>query len=372
MSLLAVGAVVVIALGMWLHFQISEWAALQRIPEAVRTELEFLLSHPHLDEARLWKLFSEYYPIDEFLPGIANRDWILLASLVAGAIPLIVMFGFLFSRPLSRQFSTVATAARRVAQGDFSTRLNSSRNAPEEMQLLVTDFNSMTTQLDRYEREIRESSAVIAHELRTPLNAAMGRLQGIMDDVFPCDLNQLTLIHRQLHQLNKLVSDLHLLSLAGAGQLTLSLSEFNLYELVTERLSWFDSQLKQMDISPEVNGLPTLVVTADKDRIGQVFNITFENVLRYASHGRQLMIEFSCSLEAIIIAVKDGGPGFADEELENAFDRFWRAERSRARYSGGSGLGLSIAKAICLAHGGTISANNHAGGGAQITFILPR
>ncbi|WP_306280965.1 HAMP domain-containing sensor histidine kinase, partial [Pantoea sp. Ft+CA_17] len=90
---------------------------------------------------------------------------------------------------------------------------------------------TMTTQLGRYELEVSESSAMIAHELRTPLNAAMGRIQGMIDEVFPRDLAQLEMVHRQLDQLNKLVSDLHLLSLASAGQLTLDKTEFSLEKL---------------------------------------------------------------------------------------------------------------------------------------------
>lgn len=371
MSMLAVGAVIAIALCMWLHFIWFDWITLHRMPEAERAELEFLTSHPHADETRLWQLFSVYYKIEDFLPGIANRDWILLASLVAGAIPFIVMFGFLFSRPLSKQFSTLATAAQRVAQGDFSTRLNASRDAPEEMQCLVSDFNIMTLQLERYEREIRESSAVIAHELRTPLNAAMGRVQGMMDEVFPRDLNQLAMVHRQLHQLNQLVSDLHLLSLAGAGQLTLNKSEFNLHELIIERLSWFDTQFVQSNICPVVTGLPSLLVTADRDRVGQVLNIAFENVVRYAAQGGHLAVDLSSAEAEITIAIRDRGPGFVPGDLDHAFDRFWRAERSRARYSGGSGLGLSIAKAICTAHDGAITARNRVAGGTEISLRLP-
>ncbi len=372
MSLLAVAAVVLIAFGMWLHFFISDRAVLERIPEADRAELQYLQRHPHTDEARLWQLLAEYYPVENFMPGIANRDWLLLATLVAGAIPLIIMFGFWSSRPLSRQFSSVATAARRVAQGDFSTRLSASHNGPEEMQRLVADFNSMTTQLARYEREIGESSAMIAHELRTPLNAAMGRLQGMLDEVFPCDTHQVAMIQHQLQQLNKLVSDLHLLSLAGAGQLALSPSTFDLCELIAERVSWFDAPLRALNIAPEIRAPRSLIITADKDRIGQVLNITLENALRYACQGRYLAIELTCTAQDIVIAIEDAGPGFAEEDLDNAFNRFWRAERSRARYSGGSGLGLSIAKAICVAHGGVISAQNRAGGGAKISLRLPR
>ncbi|MCU1739310.1 MULTISPECIES: cell wall metabolism sensor histidine kinase WalK [unclassified Pseudomonas] len=371
MSLLAIGAVVAIAIGMWLHFMISDWATLHRMPLDVRLEFENLRAHPHLNEARLWELSAQYYNVEDILPGIANKDWFLLASLVVGAIPIIIVCGFMFSRPLSSQFSAVAKAARQVAQGDFITRLPPSGKAPQELQRLVSDFNSMTTQLERYEREVRESSAVIAHELRTPLNAAMGRVQGMIDEVFPHDINQLEMVKRQLGQLNKLVDDLHLLSLARAGQLALDKTEFPLHKLVFERLAWFSTSLKNASIAHVVEVPTHLNIQADRDRMGQVVNILIDNFLRYAVPGGELHISATASENKIVLVCADRGPGFEQKDLDRVFDRFWRAEHSRARHSGGSGLGLSIARAICLAHGGNITADNRSGGGAIICVEIP-
>ncbi|MFS2156120.1 sensor histidine kinase [Pseudomonas sp. Pseusp122] len=370
MSMLAIGAVVAIAFGMWVHFSLVEWAALAQIPPDARTEFEHLQSNPHLNEARLWQLFIQYSPIENFLPGVADNDWLLLASLVIAAIPLILLCGFLFSRSLSSQFSAIAQVARQVAQGNFKTRLPLNPKAPEELQCLIIDFNSMTTQLERYEQEVRESSAVIAHELRTPLNAAMGRVQGMIDDVFPCDINQLEMVRRQLNQLNKLVDDLHLLSLARAGQLVLKKTEFNLKNLIQERLAWFSAPLEAAGVVPIVQLPDTLRLNADRDRIGQVVSIMIDNFLSYAAQGKVLEITASPVDQTVVLSFADRGPGIAAEDCEKVFERFWRAERSRARHSGGSGLGLSIASAICHAHGGSIAVINRTGGGASINVKL--
>ncbi|KEZ66542.1 two-component system sensor protein, partial [Pseudomonas amygdali pv. tabaci str. ATCC 11528] len=242
---------------------------------------------------------------------------------------------------------------------------------PDELQALVSDFNTMTTQLGRYELEVSESSAMIAHELRTPLNAAMGRIQGMIDEVFPRDLAQLEMVHRQLNQLNKLVSDLHLLSLASAGQLTLDKTVFSLEKLVAERLSWFATQLDEAGVVVTIDIPQQLTVNADRDRIGQVVNILVENALRYSAMGGELLIVGRARARSMELTVSDRGPGFGSENLEQVFDRFWRAERSRARYSGGSGLGLSIARAICLEHHGTIGVRNRPGGGSVIRLEIP-
>ncbi|PBP93054.1 two-component sensor histidine kinase [Pseudomonas syringae] len=371
MSMLAVGAVIVIAFCMWLHVTVSDWLTLQAMPADVRMEFLRLQAEPTLDMAKLRELFVEYYPIENLLPGIANKEWWVLAALVSIAIPIIIFFGFLFSRPLSSQFSSIARGARQVAQGDFKTRLPMSTNGPDELQALVSDFNTMTTQLGRYELEVSESSAMIAHELRTPLNAAMGRIQGMIDEVFPRDLAQLEMVHRQLGQLNKLVSDLHLLSLASAGQLTLDKTEFSLEKLVVERLGWFAAPLDEAGVVVTIDIPRKLTVNADRDRIGQVVNILVDNALRYSAMGGELLIVGRASAGRMELSISDRGPGFGPENLEQVFDRFWRAERSRARYSGGSGLGLSIARAICLEHDGTIEVRNRPGGGSVTRLEIP-
>ncbi|MCF5466867.1 sensor histidine kinase [Pseudomonas syringae] len=371
MSMLAVGAVIVIAFCMWLHVTVSDWMTLQAMPVEVRSEFEQLQADPEMNIARLRELFVQYYPIENLLPGIANKEWWVLAGLVMTAIPIVIFFGFLFSRPLSSQFSSIARGARQVAQGDFKTRLPTDSEGPDELQALVSDFNTMTTQLGRYELEVSESSAMIAHELRTPLNAAMGRVQGMIDEVFPRDLEQLEMVHRQLNQLNKLVSDLHLLSLASAGQLTLDKSEFPLQKLVAERLSWFADQLDEANIKVKLDIPQRLSIMADRDRIGQVVNILMDNALRYSALGGELLIVARASARNIELTFSDRGPGFGPDNLEQVFDRFWRAERSRARYSGGSGLGLSIARAICVEHGAHIEVRNRPGGGSVIRLEIP-
>lgn len=371
MSLLAIGAVVVISVCMWINITLADWSFVQHLPPGLREELQQLRADPGLNEPRLRQLVAQYYPLDYFQPAIANHDWLVLVGLVLAAIPIIIACGLWFSRPLSSQFSTIAQGARRVAGGDFLTRLPVHRAAPDELQRLVSDFNSMSTQLERYERDVRESSAVIAHELRTPLNAAMGRVQGMLDEVFPSDAAQLGMVKRQLDQLSKLVDDLHLLSMARAGRLVLERSDFPLMALVAERLAWFEPQLDQAGVRTQVSMTDGLRVHADRDRLGQVINILVDNLLRYAAGGGELNIVACQVQDQVVIEIGDRGPGIEAQHLDSVFDRFWRAERSRARYSGGSGLGLSIARAICQAHGGAMTASNLDEGGTLIRAQFP-
>ena len=369
---LAVGTAIVVGFCMWLRIAIWNAVVMRRMPEPDRIELQQLVADPRHDPHRLVQLVDQYYGLEFVYPQITNGDWLTLAMFVLASVPLIMLFGWSMSRSASRQFSQVTHAAREVARGNFSARAALVAHAPEEFRELALDFNEMTLRLERNEREVRDSSAILAHELRTPLNAAMGRLQGMIDGVFPPDPQQLQRVLGRLDLLHRLVDDMHLLSLARAGRLVLNKNRFQLSELIGECLSWVTPQIEGCAVRVRRQLTLALVVEADRDRLGQVFSILIDNTLRYAADGGRLNIHASSDADRVTIDFSDRGPGIDPEHLPRMFDRFWRAEHSRARHSGGSGLGLSIASAICSAHGGSITAINRKGGGTTVRVTLPR
>ncbi|WP_150574126.1 sensor histidine kinase [Pandoraea aquatica] len=371
MSALAVGAVVTVTLGMWAYFFTMDALAFRRLSPAMQQELMVLRADPDRDPARLWELYRAVFDIDRLLPTLSSPDWLMLAILVVATIAPIVAIGLWVSRPLSRQFTLVAKAARAVSEGDFSSRVSLVSAAPGEVAGLADDFNDMTARLQQYERELRESSVMLSHELRTPLNAAMGRIQGMLDGVMPCDDAQLALVHRQLMQINRLVGDLHLISLARAGQLTLVRRDFSLRDLIAERLEWISPQLQRQAFEVTWNARDDVVVHGDRDRLGQVLSILIDNVMRYAAVGRVLEIDVAVTVRYVTVTVGDRGPGVPSEHLTTMLTRFWRAEHSRSRHSGGSGLGLAIASAICRHHGGDLTCRNREGGGLSVEMTIP-
>ncbi|MCW2484202.1 HAMP domain-containing sensor histidine kinase, partial [Candidatus Symbiopectobacterium sp. NZEC135] len=146
------------------------------------------------------------------------------------------------ARPLSLQFDHLRASAQAVTQGTFTTQATLVSQAPEEMLRFAQDFNSMTQQLARYERELHTSHVAMAHELRSPLTAAIGRLQGMLDGVFAPEPQQLAMVMKQLQHLNRLIDDLHLISLADADRLILDRREHNLADLMRERAAWLKPQ----------------------------------------------------------------------------------------------------------------------------------
>ncbi|AIA71796.1 ATP-binding protein [Pectobacterium atrosepticum] len=378
---LLLATLLIIATLMWLRFAINNVYVEQQMPDEVRAEFQQLSKQEDYGNPRYQQIINQYYGPDFFVPNIASTDWLVLAIMVLIALPTVVVIVLWRARPLSQQFSNIASAARDVAQGNFDARTQLVEQAPMELITLANDFNNMTAQLERYERELRESSAALAHELRTPLNAAMGRVQGMLDDVFPRDKSQLTMVIKQLEQLNHVIQDLHFLSLARAGQLQLVKTPLYFDEIVTERLTWYRPQLEQAGFQTHIHIEQHDFCVADRERLGQVFSILIENALSYASEGRYLAIEVREmtvremavreNVPCWQITVSDHGPGIEAESLPLLFDRFWRAEHSRGRHSGGSGLGLSIASAIITAHGGAIYAERGNNGGLAIVMTLP-
>ncbi|TWD38217.1 MULTISPECIES: cell wall metabolism sensor histidine kinase WalK [unclassified Pantoea] len=369
--ILGLGSVILIAFCMWLRFALQTLWVYYRMPTALWEEFSRLRVHPERDTARFHQIVDQWWGVGFSDPSIASADWITVAVLVAVIIPFFVVMGLRFALPLAKQFSQLAHAARDVAQGKFGTSVGQVDGAPQELVRFTEDFNLMTQQLVRYERELKASHVAIAHELRSPLTAAMGRLQGIVDGVFAPEPQQFSMIMKQLTQLSRLTDELHLLSLAEAGQLSLSLTRFNLAELLRERTAWLALQAEAGQVAIEVQSPASLPYTGDASRLGQVVTILMENALRYAAEGKRISVYAQASATAITLQFRDYGPGVEPQFLAVIFDRFTRAESSRARHSGGSGLGLSIAKAIVEAHAGHIQAQLPSEGGLHITITLP-
>ena len=176
---------------------------------------------------------------------------------------------------------------------------------------------------------------------------------------------------KQLQHLNRLTDELHLLSLADAGNLVLDERPFCLDELLQERAAWLTPQADAQSVTIAIQPSPSCPFRGDAFRMGQVFSVLMENAVRYGRRGGHLAITLRRGEGAYTIDFVDDGPGVARHFLPDMFERFTREEASRARHSGGSGLGLSIARAICVAHGGRISASLPASGGLQIRVVLP-
>ncbi len=307
--------------------------------------------------------------IDIFDP----RPWVvpmLIASTVFAAL-LALGAALLIGRRIAQPIQAVSRAAQLVAGGQLSARvatLPRSSNGDETAQLALS-FNRMAQSLEHNELERRQLIADIAHELRTPLAVMISRLEALEDGVFALDKSEVTRLQVQTRFLARLVEDLRVLSLAEAGRLSLESRRVDLRVLTLEIASGFQAKAgrerKTIRVTTEA-----AFVNADPDRLRQVLTNLLENALKYASSEVKISLEQDSSGQARVV-VADDGDGLPPADLPRVFDRFYRSDESRNRSSGGSGLGLSIVKAIVELHRGRVTARNLEPRGAEFTVVLP-
>lgn len=315
-------------------------------------------------------------PAGQFLASV-NQS-IILSVVVASVIALLlgaVLF-FQITAPL-RKLNKAASA---IAHGDLSQRVEI--RSHDEFGELSQTFNQMAENLDRVETQRQRLMADIAHELRTPISVIQANLEAMLDEVLPLDAEQVAALHNETLLLKRLVGDLRLLSLAEAGELKLEKRKTEIGALIRQVVERINVQAQQNGISLETvlpENLP--VVWIDADRISQVLNNLIGNALRYTAEGGRITVSAVKSpapAGTIQVSVTDTGPGIDPAVLPLVFDRFYRADQSRARTSGGSGLGLAIVKQLVQAHGGHVEAispvfsnADQQGYGTRITFTVP-
>lgn len=336
------------------------------LPNSARHELARLLEQNE-DDTQLARFYNQYWRGD---PWDGERMALIMG--VVFCLPVGLLSGLWVSHLITLPVNSIAQAARRIALGDFSVRAYAPRQHGE-MAGLVNDFNHMADSLESLEHERKASAAAISHELRTPLAVLQARLHALCDGVIPAQPEEFQRLLEQVEHLRRLVDDLHTLSVADSGRLSLHLASVDLPALVRDVLDKFASRLDSYRMSAElVVETPQLRVRADEDRLRQVLHNLIENALRYARGGQWLEIALRSEGEQAVLAISDAGPGLPESIKTHLFQRFQRAEPSRNRASGGTGLGLAIVHTLTVLQGGRIVADTSARGGARFTIRLPR
>jgi two-component system OmpR family sensor kinase/two-component system sensor histidine kinase BaeS len=309
-------------------------------------------------------------------PTFFSNVWrsFVIAALVIG----FVLFGLavLFARRLNQPLRGLIVASELLAAGKLDTRVPGAN--VRELDELANAFNRMADSLASADMQRRQMTADIAHELRTPLSIMRGRLEGLQDGVYQATPDQIDALLKETSLLERLVDDLRLLALAEAGQLPLCRDACDPIELIDAMASSFGKQAAQQGVTLVVDtpdDLPT--IDADPQRLMQVLRNLIGNALRHTPEGGQITLlaqlnNADPTMPVIVdLLVRDTGSGIAAEDLPKVFDRFWRADRSRTRGSGGAGLGLAIVKQIVVAHGGSVGVESTIGEGTIFRVTIP-
>ena len=293
------------------------------------------------------------------------------AVVAAGVAAAALACALLLSRAVLRPVRALTSASRGLGDGDLGRRVPASGR--DEIGELGRSFNRMADSLQDSEERQRRLVGDIAHELRTPLANLRGYLEALRDGVLDADAELLDSLHEEVLLQQRIVDDLQDLALAEAGALTYHRRILDARELVDTCRTAHSARAAAAGVALDVVGAEpgTVRLHGDPDRLRQALGNLVGNAVRHTAPGGGVRLELTEEDGLVRIAVRDTGSGIPATDLPHLFDRFWRADAARGRATGGSGLGLSIARQIVADHDGTVEVTSEVGVGSVFTVVLP-
>ena len=306
---------------------------------------------------------------------------LLTAVVLSGGVafslstPLALWLAHSLSRPLQH----TASAAKRVAAGDYSVSLDIT--SPDEARILAQSFNAMTRAVADAQRSQRDFVANVSHELKTPLTSIRGFAQAIMDGTANDEASirrAATVIHDEADRLSRMVRELLDLARLESGQVAMRWNRLDLAALVSTCADRFVPTAESKGVRLEVDLPEPTYVVGDGDRLMQVMTNLVDNALKHTDAGGRVSLSLEVEGEdaPVTIVVADTGRGIPKEDLPRIFERFYQVDKSRSRRAAsdrsGVGLGLAIVREIVRAHGGHVEVESVVGLGTRFTVTLPR
>ena len=303
--------------------------------------------------------------------GFLSQQSQMLYIIGGGILLLAAIVAFLLSKHLLTPVQKLTAGTQALTSRQFGTRIEV--ESKDELGQLAADFNTMALTLEKYEHMRQQWISDIAHELRTPLSILRGEIEALRDGVRKVNRDNLDSLYSEARHLSEIVNDLHELSLADTGALSIKKAPIDPAAVLKETLGHFKQGFaeNQIEIENSLENNHPITIIGDADRLQQLFSNLVENTLRYADAPGILKIGQECTANRLILFFEDSGPGVPEGALDRLFDRLYRVDRSRSRAHGGSGLGLSICKSIVNALDGEIRATNGNSGGLRIEVELP-
>lgn len=323
----------------------------------------------------------------EELPGMAGMSQIARADLTAAfadalfravavasaaATATALLTAVIVSRRITAPIRDIARASARLAAGRYGERVGA--GGGDELGALAASFNALATALEETERQRLALIADVAHELRTPLATVQGYMEGLLDEVVVPSPALWAQLHGEAGRLRRLVDDLQELSRAESREIPLHPVPLDARQLLERAAARMAPQFAAVGVTLALDVAPAVpAALADPDRTLQVLVNLLANALRYTPPGGAVTLGAVAGERRVVLRVTDTGSGIAPEHLPHLFERFYRADRSRSRASGGSGIGLTIARALIEAQGGTIRIESPGlGGGTTVTITVPQ
>jgi signal transduction histidine kinase len=306
----------------------------------------------------------------------AFRDALMRALLLSGALATCaaILLSLFVSRQITRPVGQMVRVTRRIGGGHYAERvIVPEADSGDELGELAASFNDMAASLENTERYRLELVGDVAHELRTPIATLQGNLEGLLDGVVEPSTEMWAKLHTEAGRLRRLVDDLQELSRAEARQIPIMAKPLAPETIVEAGFGRAQPHFAEKGLALTATIPPSLPhVLADSDRAVQVLTNLLTNALRYTPTTGSVEVSAMRQGDSVAFRVRDEGIGIAAEALPHVFDRFYRVDKSRSRALGGSGIGLTIAKALVEAMGGRITAESPGlDQGTTFTFTLP-
>ena len=312
--------------------------------------------------------YGPFYYSDRDLMFLSTLNRILISVGII-SLCLALILGVIISGSLSRPILRVIESAEEISKGDYSTRINENSNIIE-INNLTSTINNLAETLQNQENLRKRLTADVSHELRTPLTTLQSHMEAILDGIWEPTQDRINSCHGEIMRINRMVNDLEKLAEYEGENLILNKSEFNISEVVKNIMLNFENEYVSKEIDFIFNSRD-IFICADKDKISQIIINLISNALKYTRQGGKVLIQVDNKNEYLELIVQDNGQGIPKEDLPYIFERFYRADKSRNRLTGGAGIGLTITKSLVEAHKGKITVESELNKGTTFKVSIP-
>jgi len=309
-----------------------------------------------------------YYDEDDIMYSKTLNK--ILVSVGIASLCFALILGLIMAEGLSRPILKVINIAEMISKGNYSQRIEKKSNI-EEIDKLTMSINTLGNSLSEQEKLRQRLTRDVSHELRTPLSTLQSHMEALIDGVWEPTPDRLVSCHEEILRLKRLVGNLEKLAQYESENLILNKTKFNIGEVVKNIVLNFEKEFLNKEVTLNFHDID-MVVFLDKDKISQVIVNLISNALKYTSKDGTVDIKIVQDDKDIKLSIKDTGIGISPIDLPYVFERFYRADESRNKLTGGAGIGLTISKSIVEAHGGTITVNSKIGQETNFVVKIPK
>ncbi len=299
-----------------------------------------------------------------------NKSMQFFMASALSALILTFLFSLWFAGRISKPLKLLTVKTQDIANGHYEEKITT-KTGTAELDSLIGSVNHLSTALDSQQRLKKQMARDYAHEFRTPLAALQSNLEGIIDGVFEPSNQRIESMRQEILRLSRMVSEIDKIVELENKSETLDKTQFDLCEVVKQGITTFGAELKEKNITVTVDTEPCMIY-ADRDKLSSVAVNLISNAVKYTDKNGRINIGVKSSTDTVTFSVLDNGIGISEGDISNIFEHLYRADTSRARDTGGCGIGLSVVKAIVTAHGGQILVNSEIGKGSEFIVTLPK